>query len=163
MNFCAQRSESLLAPAAKQPGRRAQKWHGGSAYKFGAAQRLSHSFFLIDVIYSGIWDGEVPEEGIGNSESTAMLEGIKESTGTRATTFGFLTRYYVDGKMKHDVNWSTKTNVDKMKNQTSSQCLYMTPLHLMVVKLQFALSTSMMSVHFNVIPAIDQMVPSMTG
>ena len=58
---------SLLIPAAKQPGRRAQKRHEGSAYEFGAAQRLSQSF-LIDVIYSHIWDGEAPEEGLGNSQ-----------------------------------------------------------------------------------------------
>ena len=30
MNFCAQRTESLLIPAAKHPGRRAQKRHEGS-------------------------------------------------------------------------------------------------------------------------------------
>ena len=112
MNFCAQRPESLLIPAAKQPGRRAQKIHEGSAYEFGAAQRLSHSF-LIDVIYSCVWDGEAPEEGLDNSQSTAMLEGIKESTGQ--ATFGFLTRHYIDGEMNHDVKWSTRTNVDKMK------------------------------------------------
>ena len=42
-----------------------------------------------------------------------MLEGIKESTGR--ATFGFLTRYYVDGEIMHDVIWSTKTNADVMK------------------------------------------------
>ena len=110
MNFCAQRPESLLIPAAKQPGRRAQKRHEGSAFELGAAQRLSHSF-LIDVIYSRIWDGEAPEEGLGNSQSTA--QGIKESTGR--ATFGFLTRYYVGEVPKHDVEWSTKTNSDLMK------------------------------------------------
>ena len=102
MNFCAQRPESLLIPASKQPGQRAQKRHEGSAHELGAAQRLSHSL-LINAIYSRVWDCEVQEEGVGNSESTAMLEGA---------TFGFLTRYYVDGEMKHDVNWSTKPNVD---------------------------------------------------
>ena len=112
MNFCAQRPESLLIPAAKQPGRRAQKRHEGSAYELGAAQRLSHSF-LIDVIYSRVWDGEEPEEGLNNSQSTVMLEDIKESTGR--ATFGFLTRHYIDGEMKHNVKWSTRTNVEKMK------------------------------------------------
>ena len=102
MNFCAQRPESLLIPAAKQPGRRAQKRYEGSAYELGAAQRLSHSF-LIDVIYSRVWDGEEPEEGLNNSQSTAMLEGIKESTGR--ATFGFLTRNYVgDNKNKFGFN-----------------------------------------------------------
>ena len=91
-----------------------------------------------------------------------MLEGIKESTGR--ATFGFLTRHYVDGEMKHNVKWSTRTNVDKMvKYQMSSQCLYMTPLQVMVGELRFALSTSMMLIHFDVIPAINQMVPFMTG
>ena len=60
MNFCAQRPESLLIPAAMQPGRRAHKRHEGSAYELGAAQCLSHSF-LIDVIYSRVWDGEARE------------------------------------------------------------------------------------------------------
>ena len=111
--MCAQRPpESLLIPAAKQPGRRAQKRHEGSAYELGAAQRLSHSF-MIDVIYTRVWDGEAGEDGIGDSERTAMLEGIKESTGR--ATFGFLTRYYEGVQMKHDVKWSMRTNVDKMK------------------------------------------------
>ena len=112
MNFCAQRPDSRLIPAAKQPGRRAQKRHEGSAYELGAAQRLAHSL-LIDVIYSRVWDGEEPEEGIDNSQSTAILEGILESTGR--ATFGFLTRNYVGEVPKHDVEWSTKTNSDLMR------------------------------------------------
>jgi hypothetical protein len=87
----------------------------------GAAQRLSQSF-LIDVIYSLIWDGEAPEEGLGNSQSTAMLlEGIKESTGR--AIYGFHTRYYVGEEPKHDVKWSTKTNVDiGLQDPVDSHC-----------------------------------------
>ncbi len=33
INYCAQRPESLLIPVAKQPGRKAQKRHAGSAYE----------------------------------------------------------------------------------------------------------------------------------
>ncbi len=40
VNFCAQRPESLLIPAAKHPGRQAQKRIEGSAYELQAAQRL---------------------------------------------------------------------------------------------------------------------------
>ena len=68
---------------------------------------------MIDVIYSRVWNGEEPEEGLDNSQSTAMLEGIKESTGR--TTFGFLTQHYLDGEMKHDVKWSMRRNVENMK------------------------------------------------
>ena len=39
-NFCAQRPESLLISAAKQPGRRAQKRHHGIDNELQAAQRL---------------------------------------------------------------------------------------------------------------------------
>ena len=113
-----------MIPAAKQPGRRAQKRrHEGSAYELGAAaQRLSQSF-LIDVIYSRIWDGEAPEEGLGNSQSTAMLlvDGIMESTGR--AIYGFHTRYYLGEEPKHDVKWSTKTNVDvSLQYHVDSPC-----------------------------------------
>ena len=87
----------------------------------GAAQRLSQSF-LIDAIYSPIWDGEAPEEGLGNSQSTAMLlDGIKESTGR--AIYGFHTRYYLGEERKHDVKWSTKTNVDvSLQYPVDSHC-----------------------------------------
>jgi hypothetical protein len=42
--FYAQRPESLLLVAAKQPGWRAQKRHKGVVYELQAAQRLCYSF-----------------------------------------------------------------------------------------------------------------------
>ena len=45
-NFCAQRPESLLIVAAKQPGRRAQKRHEGVVYELQAAQRLCYSLMI---------------------------------------------------------------------------------------------------------------------
>ena len=58
MNYCAQRPESLLIPVAKQPGRRAQKRHAGSAYELQAAQRLAASL-VIDTMYKKIWEPQV--------------------------------------------------------------------------------------------------------
>ena len=53
MNYCVQRPESLLIPAAKKPGRRAQKMQQGVAYELQAAQRLSYSV-IIDTMYSSL-------------------------------------------------------------------------------------------------------------
>ena len=53
-NYCAERPESLLIAAAKQPGRRAQKRHDGSSYERQAAQRLSYSI-IIDLVHTRIW------------------------------------------------------------------------------------------------------------
>ena len=55
VNFYAQRPESLLIPAAKHPGIRAQKRVEGSAYELQAAQRLVNSY-MIDTIHTRIWD-----------------------------------------------------------------------------------------------------------
>ena len=54
-NFCAQRPESLLIAAAKQPGRRAQKRHQGIDYELRAAQRLAASG-IIETVYERIFD-----------------------------------------------------------------------------------------------------------
>ena len=54
-NFCAQRPESLLIKAAKQPGRRARKVHEGAIYELNAAQVLSNSL-LIDIAYERIFN-----------------------------------------------------------------------------------------------------------
>ena len=66
--------------------------------------------------------------------------------------------------MKHNVKWSTRTNVDKMKiSNELSMFVYDTFVPNGGGGLQFALSTSVMLIHFDVIPAINQMVLSMTG
>jgi hypothetical protein len=77
---------------------------------------------LTDVIYSRIWDGEAPEEGLGNSQNSAMLlDGIKESTGR--AIYGFHTRYYLGEEPKHDVKWSTKTQYPVDCQPTSPHAL----------------------------------------
>jgi hypothetical protein len=67
INYCAQRPESLLIPVAKQPGRRAQKRHEGSAYVLQAAQRWLSYSLLIDSMYTRIWGcpGPLPEDASG--------------------------------------------------------------------------------------------------
>jgi hypothetical protein len=55
-NFCAQRPESLLIVAAKQPGRRAQKRHKGVVYELQAAQRLCYSL-MINTVHVCIQNG----------------------------------------------------------------------------------------------------------
>jgi len=54
INYSAERSELLLIPAAKKPGRRSQKRHDGSSYERQAAQRLSASF-MIATVYNKIF------------------------------------------------------------------------------------------------------------
>ena len=54
-NLCAQRPESLLISASKQPGRHAQKRHQGIDYELQAALRLPASG-IIDTVYERIFD-----------------------------------------------------------------------------------------------------------
>ena len=89
VNFCAQRPESLLIPAAKHPGRQAQKRIEGSAYELQAAQRLMYSF-MIDTVHTRIWDGPHSDDDVPDncaSDSSMMTrDAIFQSTGQ--ATFG---------------------------------------------------------------------------
>jgi hypothetical protein len=104
INYCAQRPESLLIPVAKQPGRRAQKRHAGSAYELQAAQRLSYSL-MIDEVHSRIW-------GIVAEARTPLIDDttIFESTGT--ATNGMLTR---NSANVLQVEWNSKTKLHLLR------------------------------------------------
>ena len=110
MNFCAQRPESLLIPAAKQPGRRAQKRHAGSTYELQAAQRLSYSL-LIDVIYQRINPPVLPK-AMPNMASNNTGAEYTVLQGTGQATFAMV-RATPQGD--YFVQWSTRTNVQKMQ------------------------------------------------
>ena len=53
INFSAQRPESLLIPAAKLPGKRAQKRHDGSSYEIQSAQRLADTHIINTILSVG--------------------------------------------------------------------------------------------------------------
>jgi hypothetical protein len=91
VNFCAQRPESLLIPAAKHPGRRAQKRIEGSAYELQAALHLVYSF-MIDTIHTSIWDNphfdiDAPDR---NNAVEITSDEIFQSSGQ--ATFGCFCR-----------------------------------------------------------------------
>ena len=89
-NFCAQRPESLLIVAAKQPGRRAQKRHKGVVYELQAAQRLCYSL-MINTVHDRIQQGHgapLPQSSL-KAASTPIDPHIYENT--KGTTHGILT------------------------------------------------------------------------
>ena len=79
-NFCAQRPESLLISAAKQPERHAQKRHQGIDYELQAAQRLAASG-IIDTAYERIFATPSPashDDVIVQSESPKLRKAPKK-------------------------------------------------------------------------------------
>jgi hypothetical protein len=109
-NFCAERPESLLIPAAKKPGRRAQKRHEGSSFELQAAQRLQQSF-IIQSVYSRIWDDDA---GVKVSAAESGKKVGAHNFGQ--ATFGFVSRFLAgNGKWQYDVAFNTKTITDYMK------------------------------------------------
>ena len=112
VNYCAQRPESLLIPAAKQPGRRAQKRHVGSAYELQSAQRLAYSF-MIETVYSRIWDDPTVSRNMDEIDNS-NVDDIEQSTGQ--ATFGSVSRVQKNGeKCGYHVSWKTRTHMDVMK------------------------------------------------
>jgi hypothetical protein len=121
VNFCAQRPESLLIPAAKRPGRRAQKKHEGSAYELQSAQRLMYSF-VIDSVHTRIWESDIDDNSNGpeledNVSSEDMHHNLQNSVyqGTDQATFGCVRRFKVRKGYQYEVEWETKTRTDFMK------------------------------------------------
>lgn len=119
LNFCAQRPESLLIQAAKQPGRRAQKRHEGALYDLQAAQRLCYSL-MIDRVHSRIQDG-APAGHIAYcnaAHSNAELDDIvplHESTkGASNAVLTCVEDASHNMQRKFQVKWSTQTNVNLM-------------------------------------------------
>jgi hypothetical protein len=111
VNFCAQRPESLLIPAAKHPGRQAQKRIEGSAYELQAAQRLMYSF-MIDTIHTRIWeqpdcDADVPDS---HHYDETTRNGIFQSTGQ--ATFGCVHRVKSSKQLQYKIEWDTRTHSD---------------------------------------------------
>jgi hypothetical protein len=104
INYCAQRPESLLIPAAKRPGRRAQKRHNGSAYELQSAQRLSYSL-MINAVYTQIWDTSSVETFAATNDQTNTAN-LSNRTG--CATFATIT---CDSATGYQVSWHTQTNV----------------------------------------------------
>jgi len=106
INYCAQRPESLLIPVAKQPGRRAQKRHVGSAYELQSAQRLSYSL-MINTLYTRIWDPTANEQNadIDNNDN----DHVKEGTGN--ATFATVT---CTNQNHYEICWNTSTDISLM-------------------------------------------------
>lgn len=117
-NFSAERPESLLIPAAKRPGRRAQKRHQGSAYELQAAQRLTSSF-MIDTVYRKIWgndDGYVvtsANEQSDASRTSSSCATVIQSTG-KATFCTLTTVMSEEAGIGFVLCWDTKTNKESM-------------------------------------------------
>ena len=110
MNYCAQRPESLLISVAKQPGRRAQKRHAGSAYELQAAQRLSSSL-IIDIMYEKIWKPSTA--GTNGDQYISRNDELKDITGN--ATHGVLTcRGDPTTPSSYLMSWQTATDLSRM-------------------------------------------------
>ena len=113
VNFNAQRPESLLICAAKQPGRRAQKRHDGVKFELQSAQRLSYSL-MIDSMYTSIWEPlEITDSHPSTDANVTCLDNsvdIQESTGHG--TFGTL---WIDEQLQYQLVWKTSTHKDLMQ------------------------------------------------
>jgi hypothetical protein len=118
-NFCAQRPESLLIVAAKQPGRRAQKRHEGVVYELQAAQRLCYSL-MINTVHDRIQNGTPAPPLTKPVDSSLSQSCIHEST--KGSTTGILTKEpaSVDNLTPvYHIQWDTQTDVStlQMNNQ----------------------------------------------
>ena len=111
INYCAQRPESLLIPVAKQPGRKAQKRHNGSAYELQSAQRLSTSL-MINAVYTRIWDTTRIATNCGTGNSSCA-DGTLPPCNTGKATFATLTYDYTPNP-GYRLCWHTETNVALM-------------------------------------------------
>jgi hypothetical protein len=112
MNYCAQRPESLLIPAAKKPGRRAQKRQQGVAYKLQAAQCLSYSV-IIDTMYSRLWDNIDP----ASANTTATEQVNPQTPNTGRATFATVSRCdhpHIPYSKQIRVQWHTETDTARM-------------------------------------------------
>jgi hypothetical protein len=111
VNFCAQRPESLLIPAAKHPGRRAQKRIEGSAYELQAAQRLVYSF-MIDTIHTRIWDNPQYDSDAPDRNDVVDINGDKIFQSTGQATFGCVRRVKLGPQYHYEIHWDTRTHKD---------------------------------------------------
>jgi hypothetical protein len=108
--YCAQRPESLLIKAAKQPGRRARKVREGAIYELNAAQVLSNSL-IIDAAYNRIFNKPGTENDVCDDTSTALP--IQHGTGS--ATFGQIVRHHTGtSETAFVVRWDTVTDISQM-------------------------------------------------
>ena len=125
INFSAQRPESLLIPAAKLPGRRAQKRHAGSLYEIQSAQRLADTF-IINVMFDKLFDTDTElspatdaaDGDINSTHSASRSVPIYSSTG-RATFVSISRQQNASAggrcpETRYQITWSTTTSVDKL-------------------------------------------------
>ena len=126
INFSAQRPESLLIPAAKLPGRRAQKRHAGSLYEIQSAQRLADTF-IINVMFDKLFDtdtelspatDDAADGDINSTHSASRSVPIYSSTG-RATFVSISRQQNASAggrcpETRYQITWSTTTSVDKL-------------------------------------------------
>ena len=111
VNFNAQRPESLLIFAAKQPGRRAQKRHEGCKFELQSAQRLSYSL-MIDTMHTCIWDSEESGNALNDAAmETSCDDSLIIQEGTGHATFGRVIR---DELFQYQTIWQTSTHKDLM-------------------------------------------------
>jgi hypothetical protein len=111
-NFCAQRPESLLISAAKQPGRRAQKRHHGIDYELQAAQRLSASG-IIDTVYERIFNNP-SQSSNANVAIQSVTSKIKQGTNQATSCTINLEESTQPGKITFRVCWSSSTKVEHL-------------------------------------------------
>jgi hypothetical protein len=106
-NYCAQRPESLLIQAAKQPGSRSRKVHEGAIYELNAAQSLTNSL-LIEIAYNRMFLSEAILSSPDVNDTT-----IKQSTG-QATRGRILRQETLGRETSFTVTWTTVTDVSRM-------------------------------------------------
>ena len=110
-NYCAERPESLLINAAKQPGQRAQPRH--ATFEQQSAQRLSASF-MIQTMYNKVFPASktcVPDSS--HNDSNPIEQGTGQAThATLSTTIDPQTnqRFY-------DLYWHTRCNEEEVKTK----------------------------------------------
>jgi len=111
-NFSAQRPESLLIKAAKQPGRRAKKQATGALYDAKAAARVVDSFFINKFYQQCTVNGDSgDEEHVDNGKNQDNSDSITNSTGRG--TFGIV--QFNTNTNSYNIEWRTKTNTEDMK------------------------------------------------
>ena len=104
-------SQPLLIPAAKHPGRRAQKRIEGSAYELQAAQRLVYSF-MIDTIHTRIWDNPQYDSDAPDRNDVVDINGDKIFQSTGQATFGCVCRVKLGPQYHYEIHWDTRTHKD---------------------------------------------------
>jgi Plavaka transposase len=113
INFSAQRPESLLIPAAKLPGRRAQKRHEGSLYEIQSAQRLADTH-IINIMHDKIFEENQTCDDVIQSTARDTLTSVADTSISQSTgraTFAVITRH---NRTSFHVSWSSTTNVTKL-------------------------------------------------